>query len=101
MGIFNRTPRELRNLDMELAASQTAFAVAPRLSVEHQQHVATVALHDVPDAARKAAAAGHGGAARDLVLQYADQHDGDGGASAGHTWQEVIDASLEALNDYS
>ena len=94
MGLFARTPGEIKQLEQEIVAAKIALGLASTLDEAHRLNVIDTAKTSVRDAATAAAAAGHDDAARSALEQRSVSPADSVGSEV---WPAVIAGGLEAL----
>ena len=95
MGLFGK-PKQLKNLDSNLAAAKMSFALFARLPEQNRQHFLDAGPREVSEAVAAAVRAGHADSARQLLDQAASQ------APPGATeeqWQAFLADGLSQLVD--
>jgi len=95
MGLFSRTPKQLKQLDMEITAARVALSMSDVLGPGHRAQVAQTAPREVAGAAAAAASAGHLQAAREMLEAAAGRPPSDP-AGAQH-WPTVVGEALRAI----
>jgi hypothetical protein len=95
MSIFRRTPKQLKQLDMDIVAARIVLSMGNALDPAHRAQIASAAPREVAGAAAAAASAGHGEAAREMLEAAADKPPSD--PEGAQRWPEVVAAGLAAL----
>jgi hypothetical protein len=95
VGLFSRTPKQLKQLDMDIMAARMALSMGSALSPDHRARVVQTAPGEVAGAAAAAASAGHLQAAREMLEEAARKPPSDP-VGAEH-WPSVINEGLRAL----
>lgn len=93
MGLFGK-PRTIKKLDMEIMAARVALSMIDKLPPDHQQRVLATAPQEIAQAAKAAAVAGQGEAARTLL---AGARAKAPSSSAADRWPEMIDVAIAAI----
>ena len=95
MGLFSRTPKELKQLDMDIMAARVALSMGSALEPAHRAEVMQTAPREVAGAAAAAASAGHLDAAREMLeAAVAKPPSNPDGAEY---WPTVIGEGLRAI----
>ncbi len=95
MGLFSRTPSEIKQLEQEIIAAKVAVGMASKLDDDHRRKVIETAQNEVAQAARAARAGGHLDEARLALEKRATPPTDPVGAEV---WPGVIEAGLKALS---
>jgi hypothetical protein len=93
MGLFQ--PKTVKDLRIEIVAAHMALSMSSDLPPDHQARIAVTAPSEVATAAAAAAAAGHGIAAKQMLIEQRSR--APRFCPAGTTWLEVIQAGLDAV----
>jgi hypothetical protein len=94
MGLFKRTPTEIKQLEQEIITAKVALGLASKLDDAHQSRVIETATSSVRNAAKLAAAAGHADEARAALEKRATPPNDPVGSEA---WPVVVAEGLAAL----
>ena len=94
MGLFSRTPRDIKAVQTELDGLRMMCKINPQMPEANQRHAAQVAPRDLAAVVARAAGAGH---ASEVTALLSDARNRPPAQLGGVDWDGILDAGFAEL----